>query len=740
MLLCLSCKENTPTQAEDTATESGTQEVQRQAGQAASTAQMAARLAEAYSKIDPAQANVLASAERIALYQQQMQSTDLGKRLSATYSHAYELLNAGQTEQTITQMQMLLDEVKNYRLPEQTMLQFRRLVAIAYLRLGEQANCINTRTPASCILPFTPEAQYRLTEGSETAMRICIEILQDFPGDEETIWILNLAAMTIGKYPDGVPQRWRIPEAHFASGARFAKFADISRKAGIKGASMAGGVIIEDFDGDGWLDIMTSSWGKHDHLVLWKNNGNGTFSNISEGMGLKGITGGLNMIHADINNDGLPDVLVLRGAWLFDQGNIPNSMLLNLGNGAFRDVTEEAGLLTYAPTQTAVFADFNLDGWIDLFIGNESSSMRAYPSEFYLNNGDGTFRNVTNRIGVNTQIFVKGVTTGDINNDGWPDLYLSNYRGANMLLLHKGLNADGIPQFENIASAAGVEEPMISFPTWFWDFDNDGWDDIFVSAYGKGPLTVAKDFVHNAKGVQLDAHPRMYRNKGNNTFADVTRAVGLTDNIYTMGCNYGDLDADGYLDFYLGTGAPEYTSVVPNKMFRNNSGKRFDDITAAGGFGHIQKGHGVAFGDLDRDGDEDIFHVLGGAYDGDLAENVLFENPIGQNRSWTVLQLYGVSSNRLAIGARVKITLDTPGGTRILYRTVSTGSSFGTNSLQLEVGLGDATAIREIEVRWPVKAQTVQVYRNVRINTYLRITEGLEVIEYLDFKPAVFSR
>jgi hypothetical protein len=455
-------------------------------------------------------------------------------------------------------------------------------------------------------------------------------------------------------------------------------------------------------------------------------------------MQLPGIHGGLNLVHADVNNDGLPDIFVLRGAWLFAEGTIPNSLLLNEGSGRFRDVTEEAGLLSFAATQTATFADFNLDGWLDLFVGNESTPQAVYKNEFYLNNGNGTFRNVTDLVGFATAAMIKGCVSGDVNNDGWPDIYLSNYIGENLLLVNKGLNDAGIPQFEDIAQKAGVTKPTHSFPAWIWDYNNDGWEDIFVSGYGDGTLAVARDYVRNAQGKYLDGHPRIYRNKGNLTFTDVSKEVGMKENIFTMGSNYGDLDADGYLDFYLGTGNPEYSSTVPNKMFRNNAGKTFEDITAAGGFGHIQKGHAVAFGDLDRDGDEDIFESLGGAFEGDIFEDVLYENPIGQDKSWIVLKLQGVQSNRMAIGARVKVTVKRPGGNRAFYRTVSTGGSFGSNSLQLEIGLNDATAIEAIEITWPTRAQTKQVFKNVEINRYVQITEGESAPGYLDMPPMQF--
>ena len=164
-------------------------------------------------------------------------------------------------------------------------------------------------------------------------------------------------------------------------------------------------------------------------------------------------------------------------------------------------------------------------------------------------------------------------------------------------------------------------------------------------------------------------------------------------------------------------------------MFRNQLGRSFDEVTYSGGFGHIQKGHGIAFGDLDHDGDQDIYCVMGGAYEGDIFQNVLFENPGNDNR-WITLQLTGVESNRSAIGARVCVVVeDIDGGEREIHRTVGTGGSFGASSLQLEIGLGSAARINEIRVRWPRKTDADQIFQGAEMDRAYSITEGQENIE-----------
>jgi hypothetical protein len=173
---------------------------------------------------------------------------------------------------------------------------------------------------------------------------------------------------------------------------------------------------------------------------------------------------------------------------------------------------------------------------------------------------------------------------------------------------------------------------------------------------------------------------------------------------------------------YIGTGAPDLSTLVPNRMFRNANGRFFQDVTTSGGFGHLQKGHGISFGDLDNDGDQDVFEVIGGWFSGDTYQNVLYENP-GHGNHWIAIGLDGTRSNRAGVGARLRVRVATPGGPRNIYATVSTGGSYGSSTLQQEIGLGDATSIEAIEVTWPASA-TTQIFRGVAMDQFVRIREG----------------
>jgi hypothetical protein len=483
--------------------------------------------------------------------------------------------------------------------------------------------------------------------------------------------------------------------------------------------ALSGGSITEDFNKNGFIDIMASSWGLSDQLQYFENTGEGFFVEKTDEAGLTGITGGLNMIHADYNNNGYPDVLVLRGAWLGEAGHHPNSLLRNNGDGTFTDVTESSGILSFHPTQTAVWADFNNNGWLDLFIGNESTPEDPHSSELYLNNQDGTFTNVTLQAGVSINRYVKGVTAGDFNNNGFQDLYISVMGGPNILLLNNGPNNRGVPLFLNVSERAGVTEPHTSFPTWFWDYNNNGWLDLFVSGYDVTNADVAREYL----GMSVEAEmPRLYRNNGDGTFTDVTAETGLDKVMYTMGSNFGDLDNDGYLDFYVGTGDPDMRALMPNRMFRNAHGSHFEEVTASGGFGHLQKGHGVSFADLNNNGHQDIFTVIGGALEGDVYMNALFENP-GNDHNWITLMFEGEQSNRYGVGNRIRFTVREGDSLRTIHRTVTTGGSFGSSVLQLETGLGNAEEIMEIEIFWPA-GETTQHFTSVGMNQYYLVKEN----------------
>ena len=679
--------------------------------------------------------------KRVALFSSRIaQEKDPVRKISLRALRVQELVNAGRNQEAIQEASRLRETLTSQRVPESDPLvaSLRELLATAYLRQGEREDCVERHSADSCRIPIVGGGIHTIEQGSRQAIKEFTSLLESYPNHLGYRWLLNLAYMTLGEYPGNVPVRWRIPPTVFESNYDIGRFQDIAPTLGIDVIGRAGGSIMEDFDGDGYLDIMGSSSDLSDPLRYFHNNGDGTFTDWSKKAGLLGQLGGLNITQADYDNDSYPDVLVLRGGWMGSrQVGHPNSLLRNDGDGTFTDVTVKAGLLSFNPSQTAAWADYNLDGYLDLFIGNESSKEQTLPCELFHNKGDGTFTEVALEVGLDETGFVKGVAWGDYNNDGYPDLYISRFEKSNLLYRNDGPQEAGW-KFKEVTAKAGVSEPKLSFPTWFFDYNNDGWEDIFVtsfSSYGEDPLDpIVADYLGRPK----DGYSRLYRNNGDGTFTDITREARIDAVLMSMGANFGDLDNDGFLDCYFGTGQPNMMTLIPNRVFRNFEGKFFQDVTTSGGFGHLAKGHGISFGDVDNDGDQDIHVVLGGAYAGDAYQNLLLHNP-GHSNHWITLRLQGAHSNRLAVGARIKVNLLTENGERAVYSTVGTGGSFGASSLQQEIGLGQARAIRSIEIRWPVHKRKPQIIKDVPMDRIVKIREGNPRASVVESKAIHFS-
>lgn len=598
-------------------------------------------------------------------------------------------------------------------------LQLDEALGISYLHKSEMDNNIYHDPGEKCLLPMLPRNKFEKPEDSAKAIEYFLEYLQLKPDELEVRWLLNYAYMTLGEYPDKVPPQYLIPPSVFQSAQDIGRFKDVAPQAGLNAFSMAGGVIVDDFENNGRYDVVKSSFDPCAPMQYYHNNGDGTFSEQSAKAGIADQLGGLNIIQGDFNNDGCTDILVLRGGWEVPQ---KKSLLRNNCNGTFTDVTDQSGIATRpTSTQTAVWVDINNDGLLDLFVGNENS-----PSQLFLNEGNGHFKDISHSSGVDRIAFTKGVVAADYDNDGWPDLFVSNLTGPNFLYHNNHDNT-----FTEVAESAGVAGPTRGFATWFFDYDNDGWPDLFVTSYFASVDEVARTYLglhHNATTLKL------FKNMRNGTFRDVTAEVGLDKVFMPMGANFGDIDNDGFLDIFLGNGNPSYASLVRSVLLRNDGGKRFVDVTTSSGTGDWHKGHGVAFADMDNRGYEDIVFVVGGATPGDAHVMRLFENP-GNGNDWISLKLVGVKSNRAAIGARIKLTVENQGqGTRSIYRTVGSGGSFGASPLQQHIGLGKDARIVDLEIWWPT-SNTRQNFSNVAKNQFLEIKEFAKEYTRLERQP-----
>src|SRR5215510_12883566 len=396
-------------------------------------------------------------------------------------------------------------------------------LGVAYLRFGETENCLLNPAATSCILPIRGEAIHTRQNGSRQAIAMFSDVLKMEPHlpalDLATRWLLNIAYMTIGEYPDKVPPVSLIPPKAFESEEPFPRFRNVAGELGLDSFNVAGSAIADDFDGDGTLDLVIATADPRGQLRFYRNR-NGSFIDSTKEAGLLGLPGGLNVVQADYDNDGDVDILVLRGGWLEASGRYPKSLLRNNGDGTFTDVTIESGLgRVHFPTQTAAWGDYDNDGDLDLYVGNESSSAINAPSQLFRNNGNGTFTDVADEAGVLNNRYSKAVVWGDYNSDRFPDLYVSNYKSANRLYRNNGNGT-----FTDVAEELGVTLPTTSFPAWFWDFDNDGVLDIYVAAYS----AEIADLASSALGLPVTTElAKLYRGTGNGRFEDATARFNL---------------------------------------------------------------------------------------------------------------------------------------------------------------------------------------------------------------------
>jgi tetratricopeptide (TPR) repeat protein len=648
------------------------------------------------------------------------ESISRGRPLDAIQMH-YALANLyayqGEMDDAVEQWQAAY-QIASSQLPA-AMPELEEALGIAYLHKSEMDNDIYRHPGDRCIFPPHSNQSYAKPAASEKAIEYLLKYLQRKPEVLDAKWLLNLSYMTLGKYPAGVPQQYLIPPSTFESTEDLGRFVDVAPAVGIDLYSMSGGLIVDDFERNGLFDVVTSDFGQCAPMHYFHNNGDGTFTDRTAQAGLSDQLGGLNMIQTDYNNDGCLDILVLRGAWEFPQRK---SLLRNNCDGTFTDVTAASGLAEPATdTQTAVWADIDNDGYLDLFVGNENK-----PSQLFHNRGDGTFEDISHAAGIDRIAFTKGVVAADYDNDGYVDFFVSNLNGDNFLYHN---NHD--KTFTEVAAQAGVQKPWQSFAAWFFDYDNDGWPDLFVTSY----YVSVEESVRSYLGLSPNAETlKLYKNQGNGTFRDVTAQVGLDHVFMPMGANFGDIDNDGFLDMYLGTGNPSYASLFPNVLLHNKDGKFFTDVTASSGTGELHKGHAVAFADIDNDGDEDLLTEIGGAVPGDSHAFRLFENP-GNDNDWISLHLVGVKTNRAAIGVRIKVTVQNEGkAARSIYRTVGSGGSFGASPLTQHVGLGKSARIVDLEIWWPT-SNSKQSFADVAVDQFLEIKEFAKDYSKLERHP-----
>ncbi len=578
---------------------------------------------------------------------------------------------------------------------------------------------------------------YHLRHGApEKAVENFKASLQLKPRDPETLWNLWTAYSQIGGYPADLPEEFKIQMAVSSQQSAISSqqsavsnhqeditspenlltdnrqlktenyFTDTAPDLEMNKVDGGRGSAWGDYDNDGDLDIVAV--GTYQPHALYRNNGDGTFTNTADEAGIADPRGGWGSLFADYDNDGYLDLYITRGGW---SGAAENTLYHNNGNGTFTDVTNTAGVADPQCSFCAAWADYDNDGYLDLYVADGVIGDGA-ANVLYRNNGNGTFTNTAEAAGVADTGNSLGTAWGDYDKDGYIDLHVVNFGQSNVLYRNNG---DGT--FTDVTPTTGMNLPVTdAFVTFFLDVDNDADLDIFISNSGSFQAFIAGQITGSAP--HDSDRQVLYRNNGDGTFTDVTRESGLYHAFGAMGANFGDINSDGYLDIYLATGAPQMGRLERDALFRNNGDGTFTDATVALGLGNVGKGHGVTFGDIDTDGDVDIYVPVGGAFIGDQWHNLFYQNT-GTRNNWVNLKLVGVKSNRDGIGAKVTLRIRDD----IIYREVSGGCGFGsTNSLPLEIGLGTHTKVDTLEIVWP--SGQVDTHRNLSVNQRLILTEG----------------
>jgi tetratricopeptide (TPR) repeat protein len=538
------------------------------------------------------------------------------------------------------------------------------------------------------------------------AVKAEVNALAADPADERSRAILFLSAHKLGGYPPYVPQDLRMTvKAGFAKPT--VEFEEISSRIGMDKTSGGRGTAVFDYNNDGYLDIVVGA--AFGGTTLYRNNGDGTFTDVSIDSGLDISVNTFGTVAGDYNNDGFVDLYVTRQGFYAGEGQL----FRNNGDGTFTDVTEEAGLKdVWGPAFTASWVDYDNDGFLDLFVANNLGALfeRKTPNRLFHNNGDGTFTDVTAQAGIQS-IWPSIVGAwGDYDNDGRMDLFLSNGLGRSQLFHNNG---DGT--FTDVSQKAGVDGVGFGSPAFFWDYDNDGWMDIGQFIWSDHDDVIYT--LRHGEGPPNGQPMRVYHNNRDGTFTQVNRELGLTGCWGTMSGSFGDFNNDGYLDLVLGNGSPKLDRLDPLVLLEND-GSSFRNTTFAAGLPFTGKSHGANLADLFGDGRLSVIVGAGGAYPGDLlATSVYCPKTLPGN--YVNVRLVGVKSNRSAIGARVALEA----GGRTQYREVSGGSNFGCLPLEQHFGLGTMEAIDAVEIRWPSGLK--QRFTGLPINRTLEFTEGL---------------
>jgi len=577
--------------------------------------------------------------------------------------------------------------------------------AVRELERAAEDSEMHARAKHECSLAHLRAARFK------DAIETGVAAMSSDPSNERARACMWLASRSTGGYPENVPDAFRMELKAGYEPARV-KFENIAAKIGMDKICAGRGTAIFDYNNDGLLDIVVTA--AHAGCTLYRNNGDGTFTDVTVGSGLDQCINGFVVIAGDYDNDGYQDLFFTRLGFYYGDC----SLYHNNGDGTFTNVTEAAGVQSWGPSYTASWVDYDCDGHLDLFIVYNLGGMfdRKCQNRLLHNNGDGTFTDVTAESGLTHGFTTIGSCWGDYNNDGYPDLFLSSGIGRPQLFRNNGNGT-----FTDVSIEAGLTDYVIGTTCAFIDYNNDGLLDIVQYSWSDH-----EDVIHTMKtghGPADGAPLLIYHNNGDGTFTAKTRELGLDGCWGTMSGSFGDVNNDGYIDLLLGNGSPRMERLEPFVLLENNQGT-FSNTTFAAGLPFSGKSHGTNCGDLFGDGRMSILIAAGGAYPGDLLQTAV-HCPKELPGNYLNVRLRGVESNRDGNGARITLFE----GGRKQIREVTNGSSFGCVPAEQHFGLGKATRIDAIEIRWPSGQR--QRIDAPPVNETIRVTEGVAQWEFV---------
>jgi hypothetical protein len=499
--------------------------------------------------------------------------------------------------------------------------------------------------------------------------------------------------------------------------------------------SMVSGCAFLDYDNDGWIDIFLVNTGPCDFFhpdparrprnALYRNNRDGTFTDVTAKAGLEGVAFGEGVAVGDYDSDGYPDLYITAYG--------RNTLYHNNGDGTFTDVTAKAGVENPNWSTSAVWFDYDNDGKLDLFVcnfvaygsgskylcGNNKLGKNYYcvprmfsgrASKLYHNNGDGTFTEKGHLTAIGEKLGKShGVVATDINNDGWMDLFVTNDTEPNYLFMNRGNG-----KFEEVGLQAGVAysdsgRARSGMGVDSADYDNDGKLDLFVANIDHERFSI-------------------YHNDGDESFSDRAAELGIgqpTRLLSGWGLKFFDYDNDGNLDLILSNGHPDdmvevdspgVSYLEPLLLFHNN-GKKFENVSAQAGlaFQKPWSARGLAIGDFNNDGGIDVLINNNGG------PPLLLRNELGRKNNWIGIRLIGRQCNIDAIGAWIRWGFN--GEKRSRFRT-SGGSFLSSHDPRMVLGIGQAKSVDFLEIQWPKPSGNTERFTNVPINQYITIEQG----------------